>query len=52
MNVLTKMYKTQSPTTLRDLVKPKLGRSASTAVKRALKSAKKDQDAIKRSARK
>ena len=52
MNVVAKLSPLRSSTiTLRDLVQPDLNKREERAIKRALKNAKKDQEALRQKAR-
>ena len=50
MNMIARLSPNRPTITLRDLVKPNLGRREERAIKSALKNAKKDQDAIRKRA--
>lgn len=52
MNVIARLSPNRPALTLRDLVKPNLQKREERAIKNALKNAKKDQDKIRRQAKK
>lgn len=50
MNIITKLSPNRKTITLRDLVKPNLNRHEERVFKKALKGAKKEQDAMRKKA--